>query len=87
VLAGRDHPAHRRGARRKVYGEAFELVQGLLGHKSEQTTRDVYLEPVNGLRLREILDGSEHLDMILSRVAESSRLVMDVDPGDDEDAA
>jgi site-specific recombinase XerD len=72
---------------RKVYGEAFELVQGLLGHKSEQTTRDVYLEPVNGLRLREILDGSEDLDMILSRVAESSRLVMDVDPGDDEDAA
>lgn len=72
---------------RKVYGEAFELVQGLLGHKSEQTTRDVYLEPVNGLRLREILDGSEDLDMILSRVAESSRLVMDVDPGGDEDAA
>jgi integrase len=28
---------------RKVYGNAFLLVKDLLGHRSEQTTRDIYL--------------------------------------------
>jgi integrase len=67
---------------RKVYGNAFALVKDLLGHRSEQTTRDIYLEPLNGIRLAQILDGSEDLDQILAQVASSSRLVMDV--GGDE---
>jgi hypothetical protein len=67
---------------RKVYGDAFALVKDLLGHSSEETTRMIYLAPLNGLRLRSILDGNEgeDLDAILTRVAHSSRLVMDVNP-------
>ncbi len=65
---------------RKVYGNAFTLVKDLLGHRSEQTTREIYLEPLNGIRLNMILDGGEDLDAVLARVAASSRLVMDVEP-------
>jgi integrase len=63
---------------RQIYGEVFKLVKDLLGHASEQTTRDVYLEPVTGLRLGLFLDGSEDLDAVMARVAASSRRVMDV---------
>ena len=69
---------------RKVYGNAFTLVKDLLGHRSEQTTREIYLEPLNGIRLGMILDGSEDLDTVLARVASSSRRVMDVEPSEDE---
>jgi site-specific recombinase XerD len=65
---------------RKVYGEAFVLVRDLLGHQSETTTRSIYLEPVNGIRLAMILDGTEDLTRIFTKVAASSRLVMDVGP-------
>jgi site-specific recombinase XerD len=65
---------------RKIYGDAFTLVKDLLGHRSEQTTRDIYLEPLNGIRLSMILDGSEDLSAILARVAAASRQVMDVAP-------
>ena len=67
---------------RKVYGDAFALVKDLLGHRSEQTTRETYLEPLNGIRLATMLEGSEDLDTVLARVAASSRRVMDV--GEDE---
>lgn len=69
---------------RKVYGNAFTLVKDLLGHRSEQTTREIYLEPLNGIRLGMILDGSEDLDTVLARVATSSRHVMDVEPSEGE---
>ena len=52
---------------RKVYGDAFTLVKDLLGHRSEQTTRTIYLEPLNGIRLSMILDGGEDLDGILAK--------------------
>jgi integrase len=70
---------------RKVYGNAFALVKDLLGHRSEQTTRDIYLEPLSGIRLAMILDGGEDLDQILAQVAASSRQVMDI--GFDEQEA
>ena len=69
---------------RKLYGDPFTLVKDLLGHRSEQTTRDIYLEPLNGIRLGMMLDGGEDLDTVLARVAASSRLVMDMAPGEDE---
>jgi hypothetical protein len=56
------------------------MVKDLLGHRSETTTRAVYLELLTGLRLASMIDGDEDLDAILARVAGSSRLVMDVDP-------
>lgn len=64
----------------QIYGEVYKLVKDLLGHASEQTTRDVYLEPVTGLRLALFLDGGEDLDGIMAKVAASSRRVMDVTP-------
>lgn len=67
---------------RKVYGDAFALVKDLLGHRSELTTRQTYLEPLNGIRLATMLEGSEDLDTVLARVAASSRRVMDL--GEDE---
>ena len=69
---------------RKLYGDPFTLVKDLLGHRSEQTTRDIYLEPLNGIRLSMMLDGNEDLDTVLARVAASARRVMDIAPGEDE---
>ncbi|MGP3913027.1 hypothetical protein [Nonomuraea sp. 10N515B] len=71
---------------RKVYGEVFPLVKDLLGHKSEAMTREIYLEPLNGIRLAMILDGTEDLSEIFTKVAVSSRLVIDVPPGEEEEA-
>ena len=65
---------------RQVYGDPWVLVRDLLGHRSEQTTRLVYLEPLNGLQVRSVLDHDEDLEALLSRVAASSRLVIDAGP-------
>ena len=35
----------------QVYGDPWVLVRDLLGHSSEQTTRLVYLESLNGLQV------------------------------------
>ncbi|MGH3157240.1 MAG: site-specific integrase [Streptosporangiaceae bacterium] len=64
---------------RQVYGDAFTLVRDLLGHRSEVTTRQIYLEPLSGLRLRGFLEDSEDLDEILAAVAASHRQVIDID--------
>lgn len=64
---------------RQVYGDAFTLVRDLLGHRSEVTTRQIYLEPLSGLRLRGFLEDSDDLDEILAAVATSHRQVIDVD--------
>lgn len=69
---------------REVYGDPWVLVRDLLGHRSEATTRAIYLEPLNGLQVQALLDGDEDLDTLLSRVAAASRLVMDVDAEDVE---
>jgi site-specific recombinase XerD len=69
---------------RDVFGGAFPLVRDLLGHQSEDTTRTIYLEPVSGIRLAQILDGTEDLPGILARAASSSRLVMDIAPDPDD---
>jgi hypothetical protein len=37
----------------------------------------VYLEPLSGLQVRSLLDHDEDLEVLLSRVAASSRLVID----------
>jgi len=41
----------------------------------------VPLEPLNGIRLAQILDDTEDLDQILARVAASSHRVMDIGSG------
>lgn len=75
-------PAERREFR-QVYGDPWVMVRDLLGHRSEQTTRLIYLEPLNGLQVRSLLDHDEDLDALLSRVAASSRLVMDAGAAED----
>jgi len=74
-------PGERRHLR-QVYGDPWVLVRDLLGHSSEQTTRLVYLEPLNGLQVASLLDHDEDIDTLLSRVAASSRLVIDAGLGD-----
>jgi hypothetical protein len=69
---------------RQVYGDPWVLVRDLLGHRSEQTTRLVYLEPLNGLQVRSMLDHDEDLEALLSRAAASSRLVIDADPAGED---
>ena len=73
-----------RGHFRQVYGDPWVLVRDLLGRKSEQTTRLVYLEPLNGLQVKSMLDHDEDLEALLSRVAASSRLVIDVGPAGED---
>jgi site-specific recombinase XerD len=69
---------------RQVYGDPWVMVRDLLGHGSEQTTRMVYLEPLNGLQVRSMLDHDEDLEALLSRVAASSRLVIDAGPAGED---
>ncbi|MGH3407356.1 MAG: hypothetical protein ACRDRJ_33370 [Streptosporangiaceae bacterium] len=42
------------------------------------------LEPLNGLQVRSVLDHDEDLDALLSRVAASSRLVIDAGPAGED---
>lgn len=71
---------------RHVYGDPWVMVRDLLGHRSELTTRMIYLEPLSGLQVASMLDRDEDLDTLLLRVAASSRLVMDVDADGDGEA-
>jgi site-specific recombinase XerD len=62
-----------------VYGNVWSLVKDLLGHASEETTKNVYLEPVRGLQLDTLLNdvGDETTDELLARLAEQTGLVLD----------
>ncbi|MEN2417541.1 hypothetical protein AABB02_05490 [Streptomyces rimosus] len=44
----------------EVYGQAWLMVKDMLGHRSEQVTRDVYLEPVRGLQLESLLGDDDN---------------------------
>lgn len=70
--------AQERDHLRKIYGDVFTLVKDLLGHRSEETTRNIYLEPLNGIRLATILDTHENLGHILADMAVSNPLILDV---------
>ena len=56
------------------YRVAFETVRDLLGHASESTTRDYYLEPLKGLRRSSILRSGSASDMWEALIG-ASRLV------------
>ncbi|MFE1091628.1 hypothetical protein ACFW5K_30610 [Streptomyces albidoflavus] len=36
------------------------MVKDMLGHKNEQVTRDIYLEPVRGLQLDSLLNDEDN---------------------------
>ncbi|MBT2478586.1 site-specific integrase [Streptomyces sp. ISL-94] len=66
----------------EIYGGVWSMVKDLLGHRSEETTRAIYLEPVRGLQLESLLMGREDSETteLLALIAERTGLVLDV-PG------
>lgn len=66
---------------RKLFGDPYVCVQMMLGHRSRETTENIYLEPVNGLLVDWCLNGDweddESASALLSRVAQASSLVQD----------
>ena len=71
-------PAERRHYE-SLYGNVWSMVKDLLGHRSEETTRSIYLEPVRGLQLESLLNDEDHPDNteLLARLAERTGLVLD----------
>ena len=43
-----------------AYGTVWTMVKDLLGHRSEVTTREIYLEPVRGLQIESLLDDTDN---------------------------
>lgn len=63
----------------QVYGTVWTMVKDLLGHRSEMTTRDVYLEPVRGLQIETLLhDGDNPGDTgMFAELARRTGLIID----------
>lgn len=66
---------------RLLYGDPWRMVKDLLGHASEQTTRDIYLAPVADLQLRSLLveEDQDGVTELLARIAAASERVIDSD--------
>lgn len=65
---------------RLVFGDVWTMVKDLLGHRSVETTKAVYLEPVTGLQVDHLLNGEDtagEVNDLLTRLAERSALVVD----------
>ncbi|KAF5994539.1 integrase [Streptomyces sp. WAC00263] len=62
-----------------VYGQVWSMVKDMLGHKNEQVTRDVYLEPVRGLQLDALLnDGANPVNADkLAELSARTGLILD----------
>lgn len=67
---------------RMLFGDPWVLVQTMLGHRSSETTRDIYLEPVTGLQvdlfLKDQTDDDAPVDSLLSHIAAISPRVKDI---------
>jgi site-specific recombinase XerD len=63
-----------------LYGDPWRLVKELLGHRSEATTRNIYLAPVAHVHIRSLLEGDmDERAEFLQEVAVASGLVQDVE--------
>ncbi|MDO0930431.1 hypothetical protein QQY66_01470 [Streptomyces sp. DG2A-72] len=70
-------PAQRRDYE-ELYGNVWSTVKDLLGHRSEETTREIYLEPLRGLQVETLLsDETPENTEVLSRLARRTELVLD----------
>lgn len=63
----------------EVYGQVWLMVKDMLGHRSEQVTRDVYLEPVRGLQLESLLNDDDNPVNAekIAELAERTGLILD----------
>ena len=70
---------------RMIFGDPWSLVQTLLGHRSSEVTREIYLEPVNGIQidlfLNDSFDDRVSVDDLLSKISSDSGLVADLHSG------
>lgn len=66
---------------RLLYGDPWRMVKDLLGHASEETTREIYLAPVSDLQVRSLLTEDSDTDVtgLLARLARESGRVLDVE--------
>ena len=66
---------------RKLFGDPYVCVQMMLGHRSRETTENIYLEPVKGLQVELFLndhgDDDELASALISRIAQASNRVLD----------
>lgn len=71
-------PAQRRNYE-DIYGNVWVMVKDLLGHASEETTREVYLEPLRGLQLESLLndDDNPSNEELLADLAARTGLILD----------
>jgi site-specific recombinase XerD len=72
-------PEERRDLR-MLYRSSWEMVQDLLGHRSVETTKRIYLAPVSDLQIRSLLldDVEEETDDLLAALARSTERIQDV---------
>jgi len=65
----------------QLYGDPWRMVKDLLGHSSEQVTRDIYLAPVSDLQVRSLLvdDDDPEIGELLGRIAAASERILDTD--------
>lgn len=66
---------------RLLYGDPFRIVKDLLGHASEDVTRNIYLAPVSDLQVRTLLleESEPDIASLLSELARRSDQVIDID--------
>jgi integrase len=66
---------------RLLYGGPWRMVKDLLGHASEQTTRDIYLAPVADLQIRSLLleEDQPGVTELLARIAAAYERIIDGD--------
>ncbi|QRV33958.1 site-specific integrase [Streptomyces californicus] len=71
-------PAERRHYE-ETYGTVWSMVKDLLGHVSEETTREIYLEPLRGLQIETLLDDEDNPanEALLAKLAARTGLILD----------
>ena len=62
------------------YRSAWETVRDLLGHRSITTTQQIYLSPLNGIRLQSLISG-EDLETALRELSQLDSRIVDIKPG------
>ncbi|MFF8934753.1 hypothetical protein ACF08O_08510 [Streptomyces paradoxus] len=72
-------PAQRRDYE-DAYGTVWTMVKDLLGHRSEVTTREIYLEPARGLQIESLLndDDNPSNSELFADLARRTGLILDV---------